>query len=519
VRDQLTRWPWFAIAFALYPVLHVAAVNPGQVEPSSLLLAASAVAAAALACLGVLRALLGSWYRAGLATLWAVLLFFSFGIVAAWLQRLTSVPDELDFALQDCCNPKFVLAQSVVWGLLLLLGFLLARRLPAAADRAVRGLNLVAGLLCAMVMAQWLLRMDGAAGAPAATPVAGVASERPDIYLIVLDGYARADVLERHYGFDNGPFLDALRHLGFTVNEASTSNYYWTDLSLPSLLNYDYLPALLGDSLRAQSTRRDGVYRLTRDSRAAAFLRARGYRYLHLQSTWGATGANPQADEFLPCGSGVFRDDFLRALAELSWLYAISSRAALDLAQCHLQNLDSLASIAPEPGPKFVFAHFLPPHHPYLFDHDGRILRNARLSDQFDFQNELWEQRAPYLEQLRFMNRRIEEAIGHIIAGSASPPVILLVSDHGPNLRYGLDAAAQQQARFANLSAVHLPCAEEPMPAPGSSAVNLFRHVFNRCFDAGFAPLPDRHFVSPFQRPFALTEVADAGTSLEAVAD
>ncbi len=69
----------------------------------------------------------------------------------------------------------------------------------------------------------------------------------------------------------------------------------------------------------------------------------------------------------------------------------------MDIASCHLQNFDALAAQASAPGPKFVFAHFLLPHHPYLFDRDGNVLRHATISDQFEFQKRLWEDRAAYL--------------------------------------------------------------------------------------------------------------------------
>ena len=52
----------------------------------------------------------------------------------------------------------------------------------------------------------------------------GAALDDPDIYFIVLDGYARADVLAKYYGFDNGPFIGGLRQRGFQVSEASRSN-------------------------------------------------------------------------------------------------------------------------------------------------------------------------------------------------------------------------------------------------------------------------------------------------------
>ena len=84
-------------------------------------------------------------------------------------------------------------------------------------------------------------------------------SAGPDIYFIVLDGYARADVLAKYYGFDNGPFLEGLRQRGFQVSDASRSNYNWTFLSLGSSLNLDYIQALVGDDLDPGSRDRTGA--------------------------------------------------------------------------------------------------------------------------------------------------------------------------------------------------------------------------------------------------------------------
>src|SRR5690606_4975773 len=65
----------------------------------------------------------------------------------------------------------------------------------------------------------------------------------PDIALIILDGYARQDVLESMYGYDNQPFLDHLRDSGFDVADASVANYSITHLSLAALLNMSYMHA------------------------------------------------------------------------------------------------------------------------------------------------------------------------------------------------------------------------------------------------------------------------------------
>ena len=514
------QWPWFAIAFALYPILHIAASNPGQVDAPSLALALVATLATSLALLFALRLLLGGWIRAGLGTTWFVVLFFAYGPLNAWMSGTGGEPDQQLVAATAWSGERLDVIHSVLWILLLVFGWLLLRRLRGTAGRLPPALNLVSGVLLAFALVQWLtsagLRADDTqqqAGAVA------IPSDRPDVYFILLDGYARADVLSQYYGYDNRPFLDGLERRGFQVAAASDSNYNWTFLSLASALNMDFVQNLMGDALDPRSTDRELVYRLLRDNRAAAFLRARGYRYVHLQSTWGGTGSNPFADEFLSCRGGLFRDDFLLAIAEASWLRALGSRATMDLADCHLRNFETLAALAREPGPKFVLAHFVPPHHPYLFDRHGNVLRNANLSNQFEFQKQLWEQRDGYVEQLMFVNSRIESLLDRLISESDRPPIILLQSDHGTNLRRGLPAAEHYRIRLANLNAVLLPGAPMDLVPEDSTSVNLFRMVFNRYFDARLPLLADRRFVSPFPQPFDFTEVDRNGARLEDAAD
>jgi len=515
--DSLRRWPWFAVAFALYPLLYIAAANPGQVDAGSLVPALVAAAVSSAVLLTLLRWLLGTWLRAGLGVAWLLLLVFSYGPING---RFDVAGSEADEGVADLswAAENLQLIHSVIWLLLLALGWSWLRRLPRVPERLAAALNLVSLLLLVVAGAQWATgREEHVQATRTEAGHHGTAvGETPDIYFIVLDGYARADMLARHYGYDNGPFLQRLEQLGFQVAEASQANYSWTFLSLSSTLNMDYLPALLGDRLDPTAADRENAYRLLRDNRAAAFLRERGYRFVHLQSTWGGTGSNSYADDFRYCGGGLFRDDYLLAIAEVSWLRAFGSRASMDLASCHLRNFDTLAALAREPGPKFVFAHFVPPHHPYLFDREGHVLRNANLSNQFEFQKKLWEDRQAYADQLAFVSRKAEEAIVRLVADSQRSPVIVLVSDHGPNLRSGFEGADYNRLRLATLSAVRLPgVSGAPLPEDISN-VNLLRVVFNRLFGESLPPLPDRHFVSDYRRPFDFTEVDANGVPVEA---
>jgi hypothetical protein len=515
MRESLKQWPWYALVLAAYPLLYIAVTNPGQVAAADVLPVVAAGIAAAALMVALLRPLVGNWATAGLGAAALVLLFYLYGPANEWWLDWVRSSLEQQAAVRTWYRAQPQLAHSIAWAIIAVGCLYWLRRNATRVPHAITGgLNAAAAVLAVLLVVQAGLnqaRDDGAAGeaAPKAAepPPKPDAKPRPDIYFIVLDGYARADILAKYYGFDNAPFLDGLRRRGFQVSDRSRSNFYWTFLSLGSALNFDYVQDVVARQLDPQSRDRTELYRILRDNRAARFLRERGYRFVHLQSTWGGTASNSYADEFLPCHSGIFGNEYLRAVADASWLRALESKASLDVANCHLQNLATLAAQAKAPGPKFVFAHFVPPHHPYLFDRHGNVLRRATMSDQFELQRRLWENRPAYAGQLAFITRRIHEVVGRLLDESPTPPVIILISDHGPNLRSGLDAAEQREVRLANLTAMYLPGAPDGFLPPDATPVNHLRRVFDLYFDAGLPLLPDRYFVSEYQSPFDLTEV------------
>ena len=524
MQSALTRFPWFAPLLALYPLLYIAVANPGQTEPGSVAIVAIVAIAKAFALLGILRFALSTWNRAGLGVTWFSLLFYAYGPVNGWWLERMLAQMEQEAARPDWIAGNPQLLQSALWVILLLLGLTALRRFSdPAVNRVTGAANVMSFLLMGFLAVQWASHASGSKSAdsePAtgAGPVASMRLSAPaatrDIYYIILDGYARADTLANYYGFDNAPFLDGLRARGFQVSQASNANYYWTFLSLASSLNFEYMQPMLGAAFDPASTDPGSAYQLLRDNRAAKFLQARGYRFVQLQSTWDGTGTNPFADEFIPCDAGLFESEYLRAIADASWLRALNARASMDVANCHLHNLETLAEQAKKPGPKFVFTHFVQPHHPYLFDREGHVLRRANLSDQFQFQKRLWEQRQPYRDQLIYMNGRITTVIDRLVAESARPPIIILQSDHGPNLLTGLPLPEQRRIRMANLAAFYLPGAPGKLMPDDETPVNQFRRIFNQYFNAGLPLLPDRYFASTYLRPYELIEVDTRGVEL-----
>jgi hypothetical protein len=226
---------------------------------------------------------------------------------------------------------------------------------------------------------------------------------------------------------------------------------------------------------------------------------------VQLQSTWGATLSNDHADTWVSCETGLLAIEFYRTLAEASWLRVFTGYANTTLADCHTRNFQSLADLAPEPGPKFILAHFILPHYPYVFDRHGNVLRDATVANHFDVQAHLWEERDSYLEQLLYVNDTVLATIARIQERSARPPVIVVQSDHGPQL--GLPKIEERRARLANLAAFHLPDAPPDLIPQGDSPVNFFRRILSFYLGAELPPLDNRHYYSSFRRPYVLEEV------------
>lgn len=509
--------PAFLPLIAAYPILFIAGANPGQAQISTVALLAAVAVAATLVAWLLLRPLASSSASAAVAVGFLVLTFFTYGKFGAWLDSFASSLRLGDFETPNVLDlvPKSRSYVAMAWGAIsVLVSLLVARSQWAGKRELAKALAVAATVLVVITIVQIAAgaigRSHGGAQSsplPSANSANRARGPARDIVFVVLDGYARQDVLARYYDFDNGAFLGQLRSRGLQVATQSSANYAWTFLSLVSTLNMRYVHDEFQGRLGPNSLDRSVIYDAIRDNETARFLRSMGYQIVHIRSTWGATSVNPYADREIRCESSVFANEFVRAVAEASWLGSFHTKAGFDLARCNLANFDALRSIKAGGPPKFVFAHFVLPHHPYLFDRDGRILRNAVVSNQFEFQKQLWEDRGSYREQLEFVNRKVLEAVDALVARPGPAPIIVIVSDHGPGLVRNQSEQSHYAIRFANLGAYYLPGAPPDLMPVDGTAINQFRRILGYYFGANLPPLPDRHFASPNALPYLFREV------------
>ncbi len=488
VKITLSKWfslPWYPIFFGAYPVLALMAVNVGQIklEAAWRPLIICVIFAGILFLL--LRLILRDWNRAAfLSTLWMAL-FFSYGHVYITLtEKLSDVEFE-----QWLLIAWLVLAVLfVVWAV---------KRSPSSPA----ALNVIA--LGLVVTSLWQTSSGvqkggahrvGAENAPVDENLMRPENP-PDVYYFILDMYARADLLQKAYGYDNSEFIEGLRARGFYVAECSQANFTRTELSVGSSLNMSYLqdldPAFTPDSIG-----RRVLWDSYTHSAARYNFETLGYTTIAF-ATGFAWDEMDDADVFYtppPFSAGMtefetlFLDTTLARYAEnFGWVDA-DDVMGQNFRDRTLLVFDSMDDIARMPEPTFAYVHVISPHPPFVFGPNGEHTRPA------DFWNEKKQYPSDlfgkgYQNQLTFLNKKVLEAVDTLLAESETPPIIILQGDHGPWLQ-------PKDRHMWILNAYYLPGHEDAL-YPNISPVNTFRLVFDSYFGGNYDMLPDVSYYSP----------------------
>jgi hypothetical protein len=343
---------------------------------------------------------------------------------------------------------------------------------------------------------------------PGVSHVTGEASWKPTIYLVVLDEYANAGILQEQFGFSNREFEDSLRQLGFTIPKLVRSNYAHTTLSLASLLNFTQLTTLSKD-LGSRANDPSVVDHLVANNRTARFLKAQGYHFILFPSEWWpATAHSLLADlEFrvwhdLDLRHALARTELRRHLWNRSLLRAIGSPDMFDPEYLQ-RTFEGLRQLDRQGKPTFIFAHFILPHTPYVFDAQCRP-RTA--PDKRD--------RRLYLDQLRCTNTLVLNLVTTLLRQPGPPPVILLQGDHGTamlDFNSALNArsvtSAQARERFGAFGAYFLPGGGGRLFADTITLVNVFPKTLDFYFTTDIPLVHDDVYMSLDRAPFDFAPV------------
>jgi len=340
--------------------------------------------------------------------------------------------------------------------------------------------------------------------------------ELPDIYYIILDGYAGAASLEEFYNYDNHEFIDFLTEKGFFIASKSRCNYPWSYLSLASSLNMEYI-GFLSEDIGIDSDDRTLPYNMIINNKVWKFLDSMGYQFVHFDSSgWGPTDKNINADISIRVNRF---NEFYISLIQTTMLKPLEKYIITDTGiQKVLYSFSNLGRVNQIDGPKYIFAHIMTPHPPFFFDADGGLIPEAeyKLSAYWD--------REKYLDQLIYVNSRIETLVEEILSGSKVPPVIIIQGDHGArstlgdphgdrkdpaNIGWQYPTASMLRESTFILNAYYMPDGGISLLYDDISPVNTFRLIFNAYFDQDYELLEDRSYYSPYWLPYDFYDVTE----------
>ncbi len=465
--------------------------------------------------------------KSGLVVSVFFLLFFSFGHFMAAIANILTLGFGVDPFVNVLLQTR--LAQGillVVWLLLFLLIVILTQKARSNFRLVTQFMNAVSIALTLIavvravssIVANRQLKSDFQTAQafqfdlPQLAENAASPSTRPDIYYIILDGYARSDVMQNIYRYDNTPFLDFLRQNGFYVADAAHSNYGMTYQSLPSSLNFEYIN-FLTDEMGRQTDNPLPLLAMLEDNRLSRFLHTQGYQTVLFSSGFPATDLI-QADQRieLPVSINAFQNELINKtplrLALMDTQYNIHRGRIL-------YQFAHLTEAANASQPRLIFAHILAPHPPFVFKEDGSPLpadREFVLEDGSHFTDwlgrEVYQQ--DYRQQAIFITQETQALVEQLLALDPQP-IIILQSDHGPGSMMDWNSAANTNMpeRLSILNAYYFPTQDYTRLYPAITPVNTFRVILDQYFGAALGLLPDYSYWAPIDRLYDWSDVTE----------
>jgi len=506
---------------ACYPIFTLLSENTDWVAPANVARSLLITLITVILMLLLAWLLTKDWGKASLITALAILLFFSYGHIYALLR---SLPNGITLSRHRFLLPIWIAVFA-------LLSFLILRYRKSL-EPLIGYLSIVAFI--ALVFPIYTIASEKLAPAPMLAtqkrpPIRLTISdeEPPDIYYIILDAYAREDVLNTIFDYDNAYFIDALEERGFYIVPDARSNHAQTSLSLTSSLNMEYIQTLLPQA-DPKSTNREPLWELLQHNEIRRALENVGYETVAFST--GFPGSDIQdADYYFAPSTTTFVPQLISANAfEGLLLDTTAAKIITDASillprffpdfkypykihQARILNiLDTLPEIPDIASPTFTFAHVIAPHAPFVFGAEGQLLEpkqpyNLRFKLEGDDEEELKQYIEGYSDQVTYLNTRLLPIIDEILDDSKIPPIIVIQGDHGPAAESGKLSYVTERMRIFNAILV-TPDASDQLYAE-LTPVNTFRVIFNTYFDANLELLPEYSYYSEYQTPYNFTDV------------
>jgi hypothetical protein len=310
---------------------------------------------------------------------------------------------------------------------------------------------------------------------------------RPDIYLIIADEYAGDTELKDMFSFDNVEFETQLKKRGFHITNNTTSNYNATVYSMASMFSMDYINKL-GEKFikhRDMFICRD----LIKGNNLTYFLKKNGYRSYNFSPFEFNNEKNNITSSFFISKKELFvSQTFIKRFWKIIGYHFLTKKQIKLEKDRHLYNNDEIETATKNVvrkesiASKFVYTHFALPHFPYYFDSNGVRKPYNEIAHGYP------EEKKDYIQYLIYANKRLLSLIDYIKSFAPSPPIIILMSDHGYRQ---FSKPVDVKYHFMNFNAIYLPTGKYSSFYDGMSNVNQFRILLNTVFGQKLSLIKD----------------------------
>lgn len=478
----LKNIPFFLLLLVAFFCLHGSVENYGYLDLGEVLWVGIIIAAYVLLFFFILVLIVRDKIFAALITFFITLWYLFFGAIHDWIKRIDWL--------------QFMHSYSVLLPLLLLCNivyFYLLKRHAAFRSKLFLYLNILLFVYCIWDGVLLLNKYSGdkqVINTPAAIFDTSKVKAKPNVYFIVLDGYAGYQSLQDSFGFKNDSFYNFLKQRYFQVIP-STANYDFTFYSMASTLNMQYIA---GDFENKTAFQNDIQQRFNEVRYAAVFSNFSGmgynienYSFFDVSTKQGIYDHN---NSFFPLHSFLLLNKIFhkRLLSDLGWML-YNGRFKIDwLTKEKIYRSDTYnkralkmlqASIAKHSTvPKFCYAHLLLPHEPYYKDSVGNYIA---------LKKDAMYNKALYVSYLKYTNSIIKSTVTGIVEKDAAA-IIIIMSDHGFNTQ---EVRYYTPSTYNNIFAVRFPDQKFDTSISKISNVNFFRYVFNAQFQQTIPYLKD----------------------------